>query len=88
MLEKERNWEVQRENETHVHGMRTSVICAHVRRARTNMALCCCEILSHPPSLTALQVSLDEVDQTAIPLRFPSILAEPLQLQCQCRAQS
>ena len=71
VLEKERNWEVQRENETHVHGMRTSVICAHVRRARTNMALCCCEILSDPPSLTAIQVRLDEVDQTMTMNRLP-----------------
>lgn len=67
VLEKERNWEVQRENETHVHGMRTSVICAHVRRARTNMALCCCEILSDPPTLTAIQVSWMKLTKSPSP---------------------
>ena len=83
MLEKERNWEVQRENETHVHGMRTSVICAHVRRARTNMALCCCEILSDPPSLTATAIRVSWMKLTIPPLPPP-----PSSLQCQCRAQS
>ena len=61
VLEKERNWEVQRENETHVHGMRTSVICAHVRRARTNMALRCREILGNP---AAVQLGRDWMELT------------------------